>query len=311
MSMNATEAIKNSGAPEVVLRYREPLLSWISDKHLALLAPVVAYWIMSAFFHTLDTYDLLPRYRIHSPADRIKNNVVAPGVVFRAVVTQHLIQTAAGLVLEKFEDHDVTGHEAYEIWRLGQKYNVNEFIATLLFRVAIPFVRLFVAFFIIDTWQYMLHRFMHENRWAYRTMHSVHHRLYVPYAYGALYNSLLEGFLLDTLGTGVASLAVGLTDRENLILFVFSSIKTVDDHCGYELPWDPLQHMFPNRSTYHDIHHQFFGLKKNYSQPFFIMWDNLLGTKYDKTNAYVIENKRIREEKYQEKLAAQKKVKAE
>lgn len=60
--------------------------------------------------------------------------------------------------------------------------------------------------------------------------------------------------------------------------FTCSTIKTVDDHCGYSLPWDPLQHITSNNAGYHDIHHQSWGIKTNYSQPFFTIWDRLLGT---------------------------------
>ena len=75
--------------------------------------------------------------------------------------------------------------------------------------------------------------------------------------------------------------------------FVGSNIKTVDDHCGYALPWDPLQHLTGNNAAYHDIHHQSWGIKTNYSQPFFTIWDRMLGTmwkgntalKYERTRA--------------------------
>ena len=60
--------------------------------------------------------------------------------------------------------------------------------------------------------------------------------------------------------------------------FTGSTIKTVDDHCGYVLPWDPLQHVSSNNAGYHDIHHQSWGIKTNFSQPFFTFWDHLLGT---------------------------------
>jgi sphinganine C4-monooxygenase len=102
--------------------------------------------------------------------------------------------------------------------------------------------------------------------------------LYVPYAYGALYNHPLEGFLLDTLGASVAYKCSFMTARQGMLLFVGSCIKTVDDHCGYALPWDPLQHISSNNAAYHDIHHQSWGIKTNYSQPFFTFWDRLLGT---------------------------------
>lgn len=110
------------------------------------------------------------------------------------------------------------------------------------------------------------------------TFHSRHHRLYVPYAYGALYNHPFEGFLLDTLGTGLAYLATGMTIRQSMWFFTGSTIKTVDDHCGYALPLDPLQFITSNNASYHDIHHQSWGIKTNFSQPFFTFWDRFLGT---------------------------------
>lgn len=110
--------------------------------------------------------------------------------------------------------------------------------------------------FVIDTWQYFLHRLFHVNKFLYRHFHSVHHRLYVPYAFGALYNHPLEGFLLDSCGAGLAHLVSLLTIRQAIVLFTFSTLKTVDDHCGYRLPFDPLQIIFGNNADYHDIHHQ-------------------------------------------------------
>ncbi|KID87462.1 Fatty acid hydroxylase [Metarhizium guizhouense ARSEF 977] len=153
-------------------------------------------------------------------------------------------------------------------------------VAKVLYHLIIPAIQFFVAVFLLDSWQYFLHRLMHVNRWMYTTFHSRHHRLYVPYAYGALYNHPLEGFLLDTLGAGIAFKLTGMTVRQGTCFFAFSTIKTVDDHCGYAFPWDPLQLITSNNAAYHDIHHQTWGIKTNFSQPFFTFWDGLLGTKY-------------------------------
>ena len=112
------------------------------------------------------------------------------------------------------------------------------------------------------------------------TFHSRHHRLYVPYAYGALYNHPIEGFLLDTLGAAIAFKVTGMTLRQGTCFFTFSTLKTIDDHCGYSFPWDPLQIITSNNAAYHDIHHQTWGIKANFAQPFFTFWDSLLGTKY-------------------------------
>ena len=93
------------------------------------------------------------------------------------------------------------------------------------------------------------------------TFHSRHHRLYVPYAFGALYNHPFEGFLLDTLGAGIAFKLTGMSTRQAMWFFTGSTLKTVDDHSGYALPWDPLQFITSNNAAYHDIHHQSWGIK--------------------------------------------------
>jgi sphinganine C4-monooxygenase len=111
--------------------------------------------------------------------------------------------------------------------------------------------------------------------------HARHHRLYVPYAYGALYNHPVEGFFMDTLGAVVSYKASFMSARMGMYFFVGSMMKTVDDHCGYALPWDPLQHLTSNNAAYHDIHHQSWGIKTNYSQPFFTFWDRITGTRYE------------------------------
>jgi sphinganine C4-monooxygenase len=161
---------------------------------------------------------------------------------------------------------------AFTSWELA--------VASFIYWYFVPTFQFILAISIVDTWQYFLHRAMHMNRWLYVTFHSRHHRLYVPYAFGALYNHPVEGFLLDTAGTGVGFLISGMTTRQAMWFFTMSTIKTVDDHCGYAFPWDPLQHFTSNNAAYHDIHHQSWGIKTNFSQPFFIFWDRLLGTQW-------------------------------
>lgn len=152
--------------------------------------------------------------------------------------------------------------------------------ASFIYWYFIPAVQFIWGVCVVDTWQYFLHRAMHMNRWLYVTFHSRHHRLYVPYAFGALYNHPAEGFLLDTAGTGVAFLTARMSIRQSMWFFTCSTIKTVDDHCGYAFPWDPLQHFTSNNAAYHDIHHQSWGIKTNFSQPFFTFWDRLLETQW-------------------------------
>ena len=151
-------------------------------------------------------------------------------------------------------------------------------LAKLIYYFFIPTLQFAIAIVFVDTWQYFLHRAMHMNKYLYTTFHSRHHRLYVPYAYGALYNHPFEGFLLDTLGASLAYKIAGMSTRQGMCFFTGSTLKTVDDHCGYALPWDPLQHLTSNNAGYHDVHHQSWGIKTNFSQPFFTFWDRILGT---------------------------------
>lgn len=135
-----------------------------------------------------------------------------------------------------------------------------------------------IAMVVLDTWRYFFHRFMHHNKFLYRHIHSRHHRIVVPYAFGAMYNHPLEGLIVDTLGGAVSFLVSGMSPRASIFFFSFAIMKAVDDHCGLWLPGNPFHILFANNSAYHDIHHQLFGAKYNFSQPFFVAWDRILGT---------------------------------
>ncbi|KAG6407860.1 hypothetical protein SASPL_130860 [Salvia splendens] len=135
-----------------------------------------------------------------------------------------------------------------------------------------------VGMMVLDTWQYFMHRYMHQNKFLYKHIHSQHHRLVVPYAFGALYNHPIEGLLLDTVGGALSFLVSGMSPRASIFFFSFATLKTVDDHCGLWLPGNLFHLLFRNNSAYHDIHHQLYGNKYNFSQPFLVMWDRILGT---------------------------------
>lgn len=139
-------------------------------------------------------------------------------------------------------------------------------------------LQFFAAMMVMDAWQYFIHRLMHINKFMYKHVHSHHHRLVVPYAFGALYNHPLEALLLDTVGGALSFLLTGMTPRTSVYFFTFATIKTIDDHCGLCLPYNPFHYIFWNNTAYHDVHHQLHGLKYNFSQPFFISWDKIFGT---------------------------------
>jgi sphinganine C4-monooxygenase len=247
----------------------------------------------------------LDKYRLHESAEVKLRNRVSRWDVFVAVVFQQVIQMGLGWWWLDAKE-PTTKLEHLERMRemapvvksvLGRVLDSKTAAAReadavyFVYWWAIPIAQMLFGMFIIDTWQYFWHRGMHMNKWAYKHFHSWHHRLYVPYAYGALYNHPLEGFILDSLGAALAESASFMSVRQATLLFVISSMKTVDDHCGYKLPFDPFQWFTTNDADYHDIHHQVIGIKSNFSQPFFVHWDVFLGTRM--TREDIAKRKRV------------------
>ncbi|XP_078169948.1 sphinganine C4-monooxygenase 1-like [Carex rostrata] len=229
----------------------------VSDEVLGTLIPVAVYWIYSGIFVILG--GKLEKYQLHTKAEEHAKNVVSKWTVMKGVFVQQAFQIAISLLLFTLIK-DETG---------VPKCNPPLYI------IALQFI---IAMFVLDTWQYFMHRYMHINKFLYKHIHSKHHTLVVPYAFGALYNHPLEGLLLDTIGGALAFLASGMTPRVGVFFFSFATIKTVDDHCGVWLPINILHLFFANNSAYHDVHHQLYGTKYNFSQPFFVTWDKILGT---------------------------------
>eukprot|EP00246_Nothoceros_aenigmaticus_P003792 TRINITY_DN1498_c0_g1_i1.p1 TRINITY_DN1498_c0_g1~~TRINITY_DN1498_c0_g1_i1.p1 ORF type:complete len:342 (+),score=35.54 TRINITY_DN1498_c0_g1_i1:92-1117(+) len=228
----------------------------LSDDMMGTFLPILVYWLYAGLYHLLPP---LNQYRMHSRTEEESRNLVPLPHVVKGVLIQQAIQAAVAFFL-----FQVTGSAS--AGKLEQP--------SLMVQVG----QILVAMLIMDAWQYFVHRFMHHNKFLYRHVHSQHHRLVVPYAIGALYNHPLEGLLLDTAGGGLSFLLTGMTPRTAVWFFCFATIKTVDDHCGLMLPYNPFHYIFHNNTAYHDIHHQLQGTKYNFSQPFFVVWDKLLGT---------------------------------
>jgi sphinganine C4-monooxygenase len=100
----------------------------------------------------------------------------------------------------------------------------------------------------------------------------------VPYSYGALYSSLVEAFVVDTIGTTVTFYLSGLAIIPATCFASLSIIKSVNDHSGYRFPYNPFDYLSSNTTEFHDVHHQNWGMKYNYSQIYLTLWDDLLGT---------------------------------
>jgi sphinganine C4-monooxygenase len=105
-NMNTTFEMPSQ--PATPLQYT-PILSFMSDKQLALFVPFVVYWIYSGFYHLISIYEVsfFEKYRIHSLIEVETRNKVSMGEVVRAVLLQQFLQTLFGLLLVVVDDDDV------------------------------------------------------------------------------------------------------------------------------------------------------------------------------------------------------------
>lgn len=101
--------------PQYQLTPLPSLVPPIPDKVLTLLLPIAAYWILSMFFHWIDTKDYFSQYRLHTPAEVLKRNHVSRWEVVRDVIIQQIIQTVVGTLLGMTEPDDFYGKEDYDI----------------------------------------------------------------------------------------------------------------------------------------------------------------------------------------------------
>jgi sphinganine C4-monooxygenase len=230
----------------------------VSDELLGTVVPIFVYWVYSGLYIALGRF--FESYRLHSRQDEDEKNLVSKNTVVKGVLLQQFVQAIVAIVL-------------FTVTASGDGSDGAQ-----NFSLAVLAKQFFVAMFVLDTWQYFMHRYMHHNKFLYKHVHSLHHRLVVPYAFGALYNHPLEGLLLDTIGGALSFLASGMSPRTSIFFFSFATIKTVDDHCGLWIPGNFFHMLFKNNTAYHDVHHQLYGNKYNFSQPFFSIWDLVLGT---------------------------------
>ncbi|OMO79032.1 Fatty acid hydroxylase [Corchorus capsularis] len=213
----------------------------ISDELLSIFVPILVYWIYSGIYMAFGTS--LDKYKLHSEEDEKHKNLASRGQ------------------------------------GTGEKENAESSSAPSQPTSLIVIARqLAIAMLVLDTWTYFTHRLLHQNKFLYRHVHSRHHRMVVSYAFGAQYTHPLEALLIDTFGGGLALIISGMSPRTSIFFFSIIFIKIVDDHCGFSLPGNPIHIFCKNNAVYHDVHHQIYGAKYNFSQFFFVIWDKILGT---------------------------------
>lgn len=243
-----------------------------SDEVLGIFVPIFIYWIYAGIVAVIET--AFPKYKMQTTEEQDEKNLVSRSTVIKGVLVQQSLQAISAALLF-FLTGGANHHDVHAAAHAAAGGGTGA--AASACRYIIQFA---TAMVVMDTWQYFMHRYMHQNKFLYKHIHSHHHRLMAPYAFGAFYNHPLEGLMVDTMSGAISFLVSGMSARASIFFFSFATIKAVDDHSGLWIPWNPLHVFFRNNSGYHALHHQLHGTKYNFSQPFFVFWDIILATYY-------------------------------
>lgn len=130
-----------------------------------------------------------------------------------------------------------------------------------------------------DAWFYVFHRWAHESRWAYNTIHRIHHRAYAPLPSDFLYVHPAEwmlGAVGVPLGAVLLSVVTGGVSLPVVLAFgVFRTWKEVCAHAGYR--FHALSRIPLVASPEHHDRHHARPHDGNYASSL-VLWDRLMGT---------------------------------
>lgn len=137
-------------------------------------------------------------------------------------------------------------------------------------------LQVLVIFFVDDTWFYFMHRWMHENTYMMRKIHSIHHRAMTPFPLEYIYVHPLEWFLGSFgsfIGLGFVLLLWG-----NVYAWPFWTYVVLRNLHEIEIHSDlrtfiKIPVLAP--TEHHDLHHA--RVKGNYASTFRI-WDKVFKT---------------------------------
>jgi methylsterol monooxygenase len=114
-----------------------------------------------------------------------------------------------------------------------------------------------VFFVIEDFYFYWIHRFLHHKR-VYKYVHKIHHEHKYPFGIAAEYAHPVETFFLG-IGTLLGPLFFAKHMVTLWVWLFFRLVETVEDHSGYDVPWNPTNLIpFWGGAVHHDFHHKTF-----------------------------------------------------
>lgn len=236
------------------------VLALCKEDLLVTFVPIAVYWIVSGIYTMFENFH---DYRLHTNEEEeeaARITFVSKSSVAKELLLAQFIQIVVSFLVLMVYRKDSSMKPVPQP------------------SLHIIFLQIFVAMVVMDSWSYFVHRMMHANSFMYKHVHSKHHTLVAPYALGALYTHPIEGLIMNTGGGVLSFLISGMTPRTAMFFLSFTTIKTIDDHSSLWFPGNILHSLFSHNGAVHDIHHQPCGIKYNFSNPFFVTWDKLLGT---------------------------------
>ena len=145
-------------------------------------------------------------------------------------------------------------------------------IGTIIFQVIFAFV-------IDDIFFYFYHRWLHENKYMLKTVHSIHHRATKPFPLEYLYAHPIE-WLLGMIGAFLGFAILFMFMPVNLYAFwIFGGLRNLHEihiHSDLELPVSSKIPLL-SKTKHHDDHHA--KLTGNYSSTF-VWMDRLFKTNF-------------------------------
>jgi sterol desaturase/sphingolipid hydroxylase (fatty acid hydroxylase superfamily) len=158
-------------------------------------------------------------------------------------------------------------------------YSLYDFFDTELPSIWVFLGQLLFVTFIDDVWFYFAHRYMHQNKYLLKKVHSIHHRAHTPFPLEYLYVHPFE-WMLGIIGTFAGYLLILLVMPLNIYAFwAFALLRNLHEihiHSDLNLPFLKNVPLISPVED-HDVHHA--KLNGNYASTFRI-WDRIMNTRF-------------------------------
>ena len=160
-------------------------------------------------------------------------------------------------------------------------YLIYDSIETSFTSLWIIGLQVLFAFIVDDAWFYFFHRWLHENKFMLRHVHSIHHRATTPFPLEYLYAHPLE-WMLGMIGVGIGFALILIVMPINVYaIWIFGLLRNLHEihiHSDLELPFFSNV-PFLSKTKHHDDHHS--KLAGNYASTFNWM-DRIFKTTFKK-----------------------------